>query len=139
MIKDVKILSWIFKSINEIMTETPQSNSLNVSLEILEKFSAFCAASRSNEELDQQILFEIFVIFDKLIKIDDNEIYARVLNCLNNVIMILGDKKLEEKSSNILNKIVEDILKLCATDSSKLNSKENINKCSLVFKEFSAK
>jgi hypothetical protein len=139
MIKDVKILSWIFKSINEIMTETPQSNSLIVSLEILEKFSAFCAASTSNEELDQQILFEIFMIFDKLIQIDDNEIYARVLNCLNNVIIILGDKKLEEKSSNILNKIVEDILKLSATDSLKLNSLENINKCSLVFKEFSAK
>jgi hypothetical protein len=139
MIKDVEILKWIFKSINEIISESPQSNSLFVSLEILEKISSFCVTSTSNEDIDQRIIYEIFLIFEKLIKFDDNDTFIRILNSLKKVIVIFGDKNLAENSSILLNKIVEDLLELCTANSAKMNLPETINKCSLVFKEFSAR
>jgi len=139
MIKDAEILKWIFKSINEIISKSPQSNSLFVSLEILEKISSFCATNTSNEDIDQKIIHEIFLIFEKLIKFDDNDTFVRILNSLRKVIVIFGDKNLAENSSILLNKIVEDLLGLCTANSAKMNLPETINKCSLVFNEFSAR
>jgi hypothetical protein len=139
MIKDAEILKWIFKSINEVIIESPQSNSLFVSLEILEKISSFCATNTSNEDIDQKIIYEIFLIFEKLVKFDDNDTFVRILNSLRKVIVIFGDKNLAGDSSILLNKIVEDLLGLCTANSAKMNLPETINKCSLVFNEFSAR
>ena len=137
--KDEKILAWFFTSIRQIQNESTQSDSVLASLDVVEKITYFFSLSESDTNANKIIIYEILQLLESYVLSNESGYFANVLDSMNNVIKYLGGKHLEERSTMLLNKIVDDLLKLVVSNSSKLNDLVNVNKCSQIFKEFAYK
>ena len=137
--KDEKILAWFFTSIRQIQSESTQSDSVLASLDVVEKITYLFSLSESVTNANKIIIYEILQLLESYVLSNESGYFANVLDSMNNVIKYLGGKHLEERSTMLLNKIVDDLLKLVVSNSSKLNDLVNVNKCSQIFKEFAYK
>ena len=137
--KDETILAWFFTSIRQIQNESTQSDSVLASLDVVEKITYLFSLSESDTNANKIIIYEILQLLECYVLSNESGYFANVLDSMNNVIKYLGGKHLEERSTMLLNKIVDDLLKLVVSNSSKLNDLVNVNKCSQIFKEFAYK